>query len=77
MLARYTAGEWNRGDSFDHQQSSRFATRSRAFWHSVSPLSITKETKEEQERKEMELLAQNNVYHLIVLARYMQVISNR
>lgn len=39
MLARYTAGEWNDGDSFDHQQSSRFATRSRAFWHSVSPLS--------------------------------------
>ena len=37
---------------------------------------ITKETKEEQERKEMELLAQNNIT-FIVLARYMQVISEQ
>ena len=37
---------------------------------------ITKETKEEQEKKEMELLAKHKV-NFIVLARYMQVISER
>ena len=37
---------------------------------------ITKETKEEQERKEMELLAKHNIT-FIVLARYMQVISEQ
>lgn len=36
---------------------------------------ITKETKEEQEKKEMELLAKHKV-NFIVLARYMQVISS-
>lgn len=50
-------------------------------WRVVSalftPLSpITKETKEEQERKEMELLAKHNIT-FIVLARYMQVISEQ
>ena len=37
---------------------------------------ITKETKEEQERKEMELLAKHKIT-FIVLARYMQVISEQ
>ena len=37
---------------------------------------ITKETKEEQEKKEMELLAKHKV-NFIVLARYMQVISEK
>ncbi|MCR6506992.1 formyltetrahydrofolate deformylase [Bacteroides sp. KH569_7] len=37
---------------------------------------ITKETKEEQEKKEMELLAKHKIT-FIVLARYMQVISER
>ena len=37
---------------------------------------ITKETKEEQEKKEMELLVKHKV-NFIVLARYMQVISGK
>ena len=37
---------------------------------------ITKETKEEQEQKELALLAENKV-NFIVLARYMQVISEQ
>ena len=37
---------------------------------------ITKENKEEQERAEMELLAQHKI-NFIVLARYMQIISEK
>ena len=45
-------------------------------WNVEIPLIITKETKEEQERKEMELLAKHKIT-FIVLARYMQVISEQ
>ena len=74
MLARYTAGEWNVEIPLiisNHPDLQHVAERFGIPFH-LFP--ITKETKEEQERKEMELLAQNNIT-FIVLARYMQVIS--
>lgn len=76
MLARYTAGEWNVEISLiisNHPDLQHVAERFGIPFH-LFP--ITKETKEEQERKEMELLAQNNIT-FIVLARYMQVISEQ
>ena len=76
MLARYTAGEWNAEIPLiisNHPDLQHVAERFGIPFH-LFP--ITKETKEEQERKEMELLAQNNIT-FIVLARYMQVISEQ
>ena len=76
MLARYTAGEWTVEIPLiisNHPDLQHVAERFGIPFH-LFP--ITKETKEEQERKEMELLAQNNIT-FIVLARYMQVISEQ
>ena len=76
MLARYTAGEWNVEIPLiisNHPDLQHVAERFGIPFH-LFP--ITKETKEEQERKEMALLAQNNIT-FIVLARYMQVISEQ
>ena len=76
LLARYTAGEWNVEIPLIISNHSRFAARGRAFRYSFHLFPITKETKEEQEKKEMELLAKHKIT-FIVLARYMQVISEQ
>ena len=76
MLARYTAGEWNVEIPLiisNHPDLQHVAER---FGIPFYLFPITKETKEEQERKEMELLAKHNIT-FIVLARYMQVISEQ
>ena len=76
MLARYTAGEWNVEIPLiisNHPDSQHVAER---FGIPFYLFPITKETKEEQERKEMELLAKHKIT-FIVLARYMQVISEQ
>ena len=76
LLARYTAGEWNVEIPLiisNHPDLQHVAERFRIPFY-LFP--ITKETKEEQEKKEMELLAKHKV-NFIVLARYMQVISER
>ena len=76
LLARYTAGEWNVEIPLiisNHPDLQHVAER---FGIPFYLYPITKETKEEQEKKEMELLAKHKV-NFIVLARYMQVISER
>ena len=76
LLARYTAGEWNVEIPLiisNHPDLQHVAERLGIPFY-LFP--ITKETKEEQEKKEMELLAKHKV-NFIVLARYMQVISER
>ena len=76
LLARYTAGEWNVEIPIiisNHPDLQHVAERFGIPFH-LFP--ITKETKEEQEKKEMELLAKHKV-NFIVLARYMQVISEK
>ena len=76
LLARYTAGEWNVEIPLiisNHPDLQHVAER----FGILFPLfSSPKETKEEQEKKEMELLAKHKV-NFIVLARYMQVISEK
>lgn len=74
MLARYTAGEWNVEIPLiisNHPDLQHVAER---FGIPFYLFPITKETKEEQEQKEIELLKKYKV-DFIVLARYMQVIS--
>ena len=76
LLARYTAGEWNVEIPLiisNHPDLQHVAERFGIAFH-LFP--ITKETKEEQEKKEMELLAKHKIT-FIVLARYMQVISEQ
>ena len=76
LLARYTAGEWNVEIPLiisNHPDLQHVAERFGIPFH-LFP--ITKETKEEQEKKEMELLTKHKV-NFIVLARYMQVISEK
>ena len=76
LLARYTAGEWNVEIPLiisNHPDLQHVAERFGIPFH-LFP--ITMETKEEQEKKEMELLAKHKV-NFIVLARYMQVISEK
>lgn len=74
MLARYTANEWHVEIPLiisNHADMEPVAQRFGIPYH-VFP--ITKENKEEQERKEMNLLREHGI-DFIVLARYMQVIS--
>lgn len=74
ILARYTAGEWNVDIPLiisNHPDLQHVADRFGIPFH-VFP--ITKENKAEQEAKEMELLRQHKI-SFIVLARYMQIIS--
>jgi len=74
LLARYTAGEWNVEIPLiisNHPDLQHVAER---FGIPFYLFPITKETKDEQEQQEMELLAKHKV-NFIVLARYMQVIS--
>lgn len=76
LLARYTAGEWNVEIPLiisNHPDLQHVAERFGIPFH-LFP--ITKETKEEQEKKEMELLAKHKIT-FIVLARYMQVIPEQ
>lgn len=76
LLARYTAGEWNVEIPLiisNHPDLQHVAERFGIPFH-LFP--ITKETKEEQEKKEMELLAKHKIT-FIVLARYMLVVSEQ
>lgn len=76
MLARYTAGEWNVDIPLivsNHPDLQHVAER---FGIPFYLFPITKENKAEQERLEIDLLAKYNIT-FIVLARYMQVISEQ
>ena len=76
MLARYTAGEWNVEIPLIISNHPDLQHVTERFGIPFYLFPITKETKEEQERKEMELLAKHKIT-FIVLARYMQVISEQ
>lgn len=76
LLARYTAGEWNVEIPLiisNHPELKHVAER---FDIPFYLFPVTKETRAEIENKELELLAKYKV-NFIVLARYMQIISER
>ncbi len=76
LLARYTAGEWNVEIPLiisNHPDMQHVTERFGIPYH-IFP--ITRENKAEQEQKELELLAEHRV-NFIVLARYMQVVSQQ
>lgn len=76
LLARYTAGEWNVEIPLIISNHPDMQHVAELFGIPFYVFPITKETKAEQEQKEMELLAENKIT-FIVLARYMQVISEQ
>jgi len=74
ILARYTAGEWNVEIPMiisNHPDLKHVGER---FGIPFYVFPITADNKEEQEKKEMELLRKHKI-SFIVLARYMQIIS--
>ena len=74
MLARYTAGEWNVEIPLivsNHLDLEHVARRFDIPFHHFP---ITPENKADQERRELELMAEHRV-NFIVLARYMQIVS--
>ena len=76
LLARYAAGEWNVEIPLivsNHPDLQHVAER---FSIPFYLFPITKENKAEQEQKELALLAEHRV-NFIVLARYMQVVSEQ
>ncbi len=76
ILARYTAGEWDVDIPLivsNHPDLQHVAER---FGIPFYLFPITKDNKKEQERLELELLKEHNV-SCIVLARYMQVLSEQ
>lgn len=76
MLARYTAGEWNVEIPLIISNHPDLEHIGKRFDIPFYVIPITKENKEAQEKAEMELLAQNGI-NFIVLARYMQIISEK
>lgn len=76
MLARYTAGEWNVDIPLivsNHPDLEHIARRFDIPFHCFP---VSPDNKAEQERAEMELLAEHKV-NFIVLARYMQIVSEK
>lgn len=74
ILARYTAGEWDVEIPViisNHETLRPVAERFDIDFHYFP---ITKENKEEQEAAELQLLKDNNI-DFVVLARYMQILS--
>jgi formyltetrahydrofolate deformylase len=75
ILARYYSGEWNVEIPLiisNHKDLKPVADQFGIPFHFFP---ITKENKDTQEKEEMELLKKNNI-SFVVLARYMQIISN-
>ena len=76
LLARYTAGEWNVEIPLSISNHPDLRHVAERFDIPFYLFPITKENKAEQEQKELELLAEHRV-NFIVLARYMQVVSDQ
>ncbi|MCU6768180.1 formyltetrahydrofolate deformylase [Barnesiella propionica] len=74
ILARYTAGEWNVEIPVIISNHPNLESVARRFGIPYEIFSITKDTKAEQEAKELCLLKKYGI-DFIVLARYMQVVS--
>ena len=74
LLARYIAGEWNVEIPLIISNHPDLESVGKRFDIPFYVFPINKENKEEQERAEMELLAQHNI-NFIVLARYGPIIE--
>ena len=76
LLARYTAGEWNVEIPLIISNHPDLEDVGKRFGIPFHVLPITKANKKEQEQAELDLLKEQKV-DFIVLARYMQIISEQ
>lgn len=76
LLSRYTAGEWQVELPLIISNHPDLEPVAQRFGIPYYVFPITTENKAQQEQEEMRLLAENRI-NFIVLARYMQVISDR
>lgn len=76
LLSRYTAGEWQVELPLIISNHPDLEPVAQRFGIPYYVFPITAENKAQQEQEEMRLLAENRI-NFIVLARYMQVISDR
>ncbi|MCD7720786.1 MAG: formyltetrahydrofolate deformylase [Prevotellaceae bacterium] len=76
MLARYTAGEWDVDIPLVLSNHPDLRPAAERFGIPFHEFPITKENKESQEEAELKLLRDNGVT-FIVLARYMQIVSDK
>jgi formyltetrahydrofolate deformylase len=74
-LARYEAGEWQVEIPLIISNHTDMQTAAERLGIDYVHLPITRENREEQERKQLELLQHYRI-DFIVLARYMQILSN-
>ncbi|GET32072.1 formyltetrahydrofolate deformylase [Prolixibacter bellariivorans] len=75
ILARYTAGEWDVEIPLIISNHEKLAPVAQQFGIDFEHVPITKENKAEQEQKELQLLKDYKI-DFVVLARYMQVLSD-
>lgn len=75
ILSRYSAGEWNVEIPLIISNHDKLKPIAEKFGIDYYVLPVNAENKAEQEEKEIELLKKYNI-DLIVLARYMQVLSD-
>ncbi|GET26537.1 formyltetrahydrofolate deformylase [Prolixibacter sp. NT017] len=75
ILARYTAGEWDVEIPLIISNHEKLAPVAQRFGIDFECLPITKENKAEQEQRELQLLKDYDI-DFVVLARYMQVLSD-
>ncbi len=76
ILARYQAGDWNVEIPFIISNHSDLEPVAQQFNIPYFLVPVSKETKEEAERKQLQLLKEFQI-DFIVLARYMQIISSK
>jgi formyltetrahydrofolate deformylase len=74
ILSRYESKEWDIEIPLIISNHEKFAPLAKQHNIPFHHFPITKETKEAQERKEIELLKQHDV-DFVILARYMQILS--
>lgn len=74
ILSRYESGEWDVEIPLIISNHEKFAPLAKQHNIPFHHFPITKETKQEQERQEIELLKKHNV-DFVLLARYMQILS--
>lgn len=75
MLARYSAGEWNVEVPLIISNHADMEPVARQFGIPYHVIAVTADSKAEQEAKQLELLKEHKV-NFVVLARYMQVLSD-
>ena len=76
ILGRYNSGELHANIPFIISNHSTLKPIADSFNIPFYHIPVTKDTKKEAETKQLELLKKHNV-NFIVLARYMQIVSNR